>query len=519
MPRGRNARLVRLLAAAAGGALTALALPRASLWVLGWLGPVPLFAALNGAESDAEAAGLGFLGGFVFHAVVLHWIYTTCLFAKMPPAAGALALGLLSGVLGIDWALTGWAGRALSRGLPRAVRPLVWAAVWTALAFAAARWTPRLGVDLLSYTQGPNLALLQAGSWGGPGLVGFLVLLVSASLAEAWRDAQDGTPGGPAVPALSVSLALSAAVWAHGAWVLLNRRPVEGPTARVEVLQPAVDQYHKWDLAYVQEILSGFDGLEALPHGAKPALTVWPETSVPRITPRRDAAPEAARWAKTLGDEQLAGIIAGPEGGRGPANAAQLVDPDGRVSGVYEKRILVPYGEYVPFRNLIPRFVIDHWLQVLDQFGDMSAGAPDQPPLSTALGPTGVTICYEAMFPRLSRLDAKNGARVLINITNDGWYKDTWGPYQHFAVNALRAIENRVWVIRSGNTGISAVIDPYGEVVGETQLGARTRLDAEIPMTDAFPERSFYARHGDWLGWACLGLTVLLLLRLAAYRP
>ncbi len=519
MPRGRNARLgSRLLAAAAAGALTALALPRASLWVLGWLGPVPLFVALDESETGAEAAALGLAAGLAYHAVVLHWIYATCRFARMPPAAGVLALCALSGALALNWALIGWAGRSLARGLPRVLRPLIWAAVWTAVSYACARWTPRVGVDLLSYTQGPNLALLQAGSWGGPGLVGFLVLLVGASLAEAWRDAGAGEASGSAVAALSASLALTAGVWAHGTWVLLNRRPVPGPTARVEILQPAVDQYHKWDMAYVGEIMADFDGLEGLPHGKAPALTVWPETAVPSWTPRRQAAPAAARWAKTLGDEQLVGIIARPEGDSGPANAAQLVEPDGRVSGVYEKRVLVPYGEYVPFRNLIPRFVIDHWLMILDQFGDMSAGAPDQPLLPTALGPVGVTICYEAMFPRLARLDAARGARVIVNITNDGWYKETWGPYQHFAVNALRAIENRVFVIRSGNTGISAVIDPWGEVIAETSLGARTRLDAEVPLADPFPARSFYARHGDWLGAVCLALTLLLLLRRAAAR-
>jgi len=92
----------------------------------------------------------------------------------------------------------------------------------------------------------------------------------------------------------------------------------------------------------------------------------------------------------------------------------------------------------------------------------------------------------------------------LANITNDGWYKETWGPYQHFYVNVFRAIENRVYVLRAANTGISAVIDPWGRVITSLPLNVRGRLDAKIPLKDPFPLRSFYARHGDWFGFLCL---------------
>jgi apolipoprotein N-acyltransferase len=139
----------------------------------------------------------------------------------------------------------------------------------------------------------------------------------------------------------------------------------------------------------------------------------------------------------------------------------------------------------------------------------MSPGPKRPPLLTTPFGPTSATICYEAMFPRWARLDASRGAKLLINVTNDGWYKDTWGPSQHFGANVFRAIENRLTVIRSGNTGISAVIDPWGVVTAELPLGARGRLDADVPLSDPFPARSFYSRHGDWLGMLCLLLTVL----------
>ncbi|HAZ09058.1 MAG TPA: apolipoprotein N-acyltransferase [Elusimicrobia bacterium] len=514
MPRGR---LGQLSAVAFGAALAALALPPQSLWPLGWFGLAPLFLAAS-SERRRDAALAGFAAGFAYHAVVLHWIYQTCRFARMPVLAAALAWFALSGFLALNWALTAVLGRRLSVRAPRALRPWLWALAWTAVAAASERWTPRLAADLFAYTQGPNLALLQSLSWGGPHLLGFVVVLFSASLAEARLDASAGE-WGPSVRPLCASVLLAAGLWAHGRSVLLGRPLTPGPTARVEILQPKVDQYHKWDRAFIDAILANLDGLLSAPRPKKPALVVWPETCLPRWIARGQAAAEGARWAKALGAPQLVGIIAGPDGKRGgPANGAQFIASDGRVAGFYAKRELVPFGEFVPLRGLIPRFIIEHWLAVLDEFGDMAAGAKDQPLFDTPFGPAAVTICYEAMFPRWSRRDAARGARLLVNITNDGWYKDTWGPYQHFAVNAARAIESRMTVIRSGNTGISAVIDPYGRVIARLDLDARGRLDVDVPMTDAFPERSFYVRHGDWFGTLCMALLVLAALLKALLR-
>ncbi len=509
MPRGRR---TRLAAAVVGGALLALALPRLSFWPLGWFALAPFFFAANAAKTRREAALAGLAAGTAYHAVVLHWIDATCRFAQVPEPVGVVAVGALSAFLALNWALVAAAGRWLGDVSPRFLRPWLWALLWTAVESACARWTPRIGVDVLTYTQGPNRALLQAGSWGGPHLVSFLVALVNASLAEAWLG------GSEAVAPMAAGLALTAVVWAHGVIMLLDRPAASGPTARVEILQPDIDQYHKFDAAHVRDILETFEDLQARPRSAKPALVVWPETALPRLVSRGQAPFESAKWAQTLGAAHLVGIVARPEPGKGAVNGVQLVRPDGLAGGFYAKRELVPFGEYVPLRSWIPRFVMDHGLGILDQFGDMEPGAKAQDLLVTPFGPTAVTICYEAMFPRWASGDSARGARLLVNVTNDGWYKQTWGPYQHYAINSLRAIENRTWVIRSGNTGISAVIDPYGFVVAELPLDTRGRLDADVPLVDAFPRRSFFTRRGDWLGALCLGLSLLLLSRRSLIR-
>mgnify|MGYP001609348595 CR=1 FL=1 len=212
MPRGR---LGPLSVVALGAASAALALPPYGLWPLGWLGLVPFFLAATDGERPRDAALAGWAAGAAYHAVVLHWIYQTCLFARMPVAVAVLAWLSLSAFLALNWALTACLGRWLSGRAPRALRPWLWALVWTVVAAASERWTPRIAVDLLTYTQSPNLSILQSLSWGGPHLLGFVIALFNASLAEAWLDVRERRwkPW-----ALSAAVLLASA-WAVKAWM------------------------------------------------------------------------------------------------------------------------------------------------------------------------------------------------------------------------------------------------------------------------------------------------------------
>jgi apolipoprotein N-acyltransferase len=313
---------------------------------------------------------------------------------------------------------------------------------------------------------------------------------------------------GPAVAPLACGLGAAALLAAHGAWTLIQK-PAPGPAALVEILHPGVDQYEKWDRAKSARVWSLLDALVDLPRSAPPALTVWPETSAPRWGADESVAlPEAAAAARRSGAPQLAGLVSrGPEG---PHNAAQLVAPDGALDGGYRKRELVPFGEYVPFRGLLPRFAVERWFSILDRFEDVDAGDADQPLARTAWGKASVTICYEALFPRWALRDARRGARLIVNMTNDGWYPRTWEPAQHFHVNRLRAVETRSWLLRSANLGLSGVISPWGEVVASVPERAVTRLHVAVPTTDLWPGGSWYVRHGDVLGSLCLILTAVL---------
>ena len=477
--------------------MTALALPRPGLCLLAWVSLAPLFALWRRCRGWGGAAVLGLAAGFGYHATVLYWIFDTCRFAGLSVFVGLLAWGALGLFMALNWGLIGALGWRCAEGRG-AWRPWAWAALWTAVTVVCERWTPRLCVDILGYTQWRFLPLMQVSSLFGPHFLGFLVLAVNVLLERVWAGcADEAGPEPGTAPHLAAALAVLAACWGYGTFELVRRdtRAVP-PTARVEILQPVVDQYQKFDEAFARGIRENFDELLALPRFRAPALVIWPETCLPYLVDPARGLPDAEAWSRRLGAYQIVGAVS-REGGA-MHNSAFLLGPEGAIRSVYHKRQLVPFGEFVPFQFL------GRFIGILNQLGGLTAGAPVQPFFQTPVGQAAVGICYEAMFPRLVRADAARGARLVVNVTNDGWYKGTWGPYQHFQVNMARAIEGRVTVLRGGNTGISGVIDPWGVVTAQLPLNRRGRLDADVAVTDPFPGRSFYVRHGDWFGGLCL---------------
>jgi apolipoprotein N-acyltransferase len=201
----------------------------------------------------------------------------------------------------------------------------------------------------------------------------------------------------------------------------------------------------------------------------------------------------------------------GVENGRvGFYNRAYLVAPGGRVEGWYDKIQLVPFGEYVPFRSLFGYLVN----RVVTGFGDMFPGRL-QTVFQVKDAKLGVLICYESIFPNLSRSVVRDGAEILVNITNDAWYGESSAPYQLLAMAAMRAVETKVPLVRVANTGISAVIEPTGRITEPTPLFTRGTQTAEVYWR---PELTLYARIGDVFAIACFALTVTGLV--AAYlRP
>jgi len=189
--------------------------------------------------------------------------------------------------------------------------------------------------------------------------------------------------------------------------------------------------------------------------------------------------------------------------------SAYLVSPQQKTVGRYDKAHLVPYGEYVPLKKWLPFLG-----KIVAHVGDFVAG-PKGKTIPWRNEKLGIQICYEIIFPGLSRAMVKNNAALLVNITNDAWFGKTSGPYQHFSMSVFRAVENRRALARSANTGISGFIDPVGRILASTPLLNDAVITRSLPLLDI---KTLYTRFGDVLAWACLAVTLsVILLKFGKY--
>lgn len=490
--------------------------------VVAWTGPALLFAALQGLAPGA-AFRLALAAGLLAHAAILHWIYVvTVVYGFAPVVVGVLAPVGLAAYMALHVGAFGWISSRLARaGLDS---PWALAAAWAALDLARHHTFTGFPWAVIGYAQHENPALLALAAQGGVVGLSFLTALGSFSglaVLRAWR-------AGARPPRAAVAGLASLAV-AHGAGLaLLATDPAPGPERlRLALLQGNVDQGVKWSPAHLEETLLRYEQLSRQAADAGARVVVWPETAVPGSIETDPAFRERLqRLAGDTGVTLVAGAV-GVELRQGQVryfDSAYLFDQAGAILDRYDKAHLVPFGEYVPLRDLIGRFVGAVAAGIAPD--DVSAGAGPRVvslPVRPAAGsraeeavPAGIPICYELLFPDLVRRFTRDGARVLLAITNDAWYGRTGAPYQFLAITALRAAEARTWIARAANTGVSAVIDDRGRVRARTPIFESTLLVEDVPLRPIGAGVSFYVRHGDVFGMACSVGTLFLLA--AAWR-
>jgi apolipoprotein N-acyltransferase len=357
---------------------------------------------------------------------------------------------------------------------------------------------------LLGYSQATVLPIAQLASLFGVYGVSMLVAAVSTALAMvAAPGARSFSRAAPAF--LVLALVLIVAVWgsrraASAEWTR------SGDPIRVGLVQGNVDQGLKWDPARAAEIFRSYVRMtrEAIGRGAQ--FVLWPESSTPFMFDEdRVAADQVralARQARIpilLGSDQIDWRVEGRT--RVPDkyyNSAFLVRPDGSTAGTYRKMHLVPFGEYVPLQRLL--FFA---APLTEQVGTFSPGI--DPTLLPVEGhPISVAICYEVVYPNLIRQFVRGGSELLTTITNDAWFGRTSAPYQHFAQASMRAVEEGRYLVRSANTGISGIVDPYGRVVEQTDIFQAAVLVGEARFLRT---STFYSRHGDILAYASVLVT------------
>jgi len=276
--------------------------------------------------------------------------------------------------------------------------------------------------------------------------------------------------------------------------------------ARVSVIQGNIEQSDKWDPALQYSATKKYLDLSASVTAEKPDLVVWPETAAPFYFLYDTALTEKVQ--RGIAETGVSFLIGSPslmqvDDSIEYYNSAYLVGPDGIVSGKYDKVHLVPFGEYVPLKKWLPFLG-----KIVEHVGDFQPGKKGTI-ISLNGQSIGVLICYELIFPYLSRAEVKNGAGLLVNITNDAWYGKTSAPYQHFSMAAFRAVENRRALVRAANTGISGFIDPSGRIISSTAIFEDAVMTRNVPI---LREITFYTRFGDLFAFICLAAAASTLL-------
>lgn len=486
----------------AAAALFALAFPPFPLVAPAFLCLVPLAVAVARFADEGghawQAARTGFWFGILGYGANLYWIAVALsLFTKLAILGYVASLVWLAPFLAATVAALFMARRA-TRWPFALLLPLVWTAselVLNYLADLAFPWLP-LGLSLAHL---PVLA--QLAELSGVRGASFWIAAIAGLLADAYLLRLERRR---ALARLAGVAALALLAWGYGLWRM--RTIALRPVAPVSIVQPDIPQDEKWQQGNQERIVGITAGLtrEVLRRDEQ-RLVVWPEVALPGYIYAN------AQWRDTLAALAAAEptpILFGVLDVRFRSaedydyfNAAMLSDSTGAVddSSAYHKGYLVPIVERVPFID--PR-----WLAGLKYFGGFGRGE-NPTPMATPIGRVGVLICYESVFPQLSRRYRREGAAVLVNITNDAWFGRSLAPYQHHAHLVLRAIENRVGVVRSANTGISGYIDPLGRIRAETPLFVQRTGTYLAETTDVVTP---YVRFGDWLGPLSLLATLAL---------
>jgi apolipoprotein N-acyltransferase len=367
------------------------------------------------------------------------------------------------------------------------------AAAWTLLEILRGHVLTGFPWNLVGYVWADSLAMLQVAS-----LVGAYGLTFWTALVAAWPALiadSDVPPRRRAITVLGVILLLPALIWVGGE-ARLASLPTAGtdavPGVRLRLVQPAIAQQLKWledqrlANARTHLAMTVTPGFEQITH------VIWPETAMSYFLDHEPELRQAIAAVTPKGGAVLTGTLrAEPRTETAPFrvwNSLQGVDPKGNVVVSYDKFHLVPFGEYVPLRWLLP---ID---KITPGMTDFSAGPGPKTLEVPGAPPVSPLICYEAIFPGAVTEDGKRPG-WLLNVTNDAWFGESAGPYQHFFSARVRAVEEGLPLVRAANTGISAVIDPYGRIVGRLGLGQRGVLDAPLPVALA---PTLFSRTGSW---------------------
>lgn len=479
---------------------------------MAWVALTPLIVALwqharaSRALWSRRAFLLGLTTGIAYFAGTVYW--TGGVMAQYGglslPVAAAIA-GLLVAYLALFPAFFGLFSHTLIVQFGRR-SVLLLPLAWTATEYGRLTLFGGFPWVLLGYSQVPWLPVAQIASIVG--VFGVSTIVAAGNTAIAWALVSSERSRA-IVPVAAVTVLGAIAFW--GSFRLSTGTLIAaGRPLRIGIVQGNVPQDQKWDPSQARDIFNRYLRLTVSAINERAQFILWPESATPfyfgvsgvETTELQELA-RRHHVAILIGSDQW-------EAGTPPKvyNAAFLLQPDGTTGGVYRKVHLVPFGEYVPLKR-----ILFFAAPLVAAVSDFSAGASVNT-LPVGGGRISTAICYEVVYPALIREGVLDGSELLTTITNDAWFGRSSAPWQHFQMATMRAIEQGRYLVRSANTGISGVVDPYGRVLAASDLFVEGQWTMDVRLID---QRTVYAQIGDVVAWASV-LVVAVALIVAA-RP
>ena len=502
---------IKFLFIVTSGILLFLSFPKYGIGIIAWVALVPLLFTLKNA-STRDGLIIGFITGLIYNIGVIYWIiFVVVNYGYLPYYIGFFAMLLLAAYLSVYIALFAmgvvyFAGK----GIPTIIAAPV---LWTCLEYGKSHLLTGFPWENLAYSQYLNSTFIQIVDITGIYGISFTIVLVNVIIYDALTDKFKGKR---VIGEIALGCVLILVILSYGYFKInqIDETVKLAESIDVSIIQGNIDQSVKWDPKYQLETINAYKNLSFQKRSFQSGLTVWPETAAPFFFQDVNMMHrEIVNVAQKSGDMLLFGSPSyirqceGDEECVSYFNSAFLLSPQGTILGQYNKVHLVPYGEYVPLRKMFP-FIN----KLVVGVGDFRSGNGYYP-LTMNNHKLGVLICYEGIFPEAGRMYKRMGADLLVNITNDAWFGKTSAPYQHLSMTVFRAVENRLFVIRAANAGISAIIDPTGKIILQSELFTRTMLQNSVRFISY---KTFYAEYGDMFVLVCtisLMCCILIILR------
>lgn len=498
-----NVRNVAL--AGLSGLMLTSSFPSLNLEWIAWISFIPLLISLQD-QSPLNAFKLGLITGLCHYVTLLYWIVVALSrYGGIPLIPSLAVLVLLVVYLALYPACF---ALFLNRIAPFRLSSLLGAGIWVSLEYARAHLLTGFPWCLLGYSQFLRLPLLQIADITGVYGISLLVILVNVvlyNLLVHWTyERKKFLAGEVVIVAIMVGVTLCYGYYHLGE---TSQGGAGERTLRAVIAQGNIDQSMKWDEDFQYKTVSIYYALSQGSAPFRPQLIVWPETAVPFFFQDSSHLSQLVyRASRTTAADILFGSPAyeAKDHTLSYYNRVYMLHGDGEYE-YYDKVHLLPFGEYVPLKRFLP-FV--H--RLVPAAGDFTPGKRLKPLASHDLE-VGPLICYEAIFPGLSRELALQGAELLVNVTNDAWFGHTSAPYQHLSMAVLRCVETRLPMARAANTGVSAFIQPDGKIAKQSGLFTREILTDELRLGR---HETFYSQYGDifaiivligtisWLIWA-----------------